>query len=490
MTARERRAGGLAALDELLGRRVSMRSLALLGCWPARRCCSPPLQPFLSDALDGRIYSDAFYEPYAAWYPELPRGALRRLAAARGGGRGRHVARPGDARGDGDDVRDRHLQPLPLDHALPQQPGLPRDRARAAGGGAARRRQRAGLAAVAAAVRVLGGLRGVRAEQAPRSRLVRRHGHLAARRAGAGGPGALAAARLGGVAPHRPRLPHRGGQADRAHRAVHRGRAVVARHPLRGGLGRRRLPPGDRGVGLGAGLLVPRDRRARGLGGALHPRPGAPHRPAPRRASGAWARWCAGSTGWHGFRVEPRPGLARLELVDRDGTTLRGAPAVALALSRLPLTAWFALPALLYPPCAARDDRPRTGRPGPRAHRGVRVRRGGARSTARRSRSPELRGAAQASVDWFVRNQKFGGDWLYEYNADTDTTAAEYNPSATPASRWASTRRPAAGLPARSVPPTAARSGRSSGSSSATAGPLSPRSRRWTRARPHSSWRG
>jgi hypothetical protein len=31
------------------------------------------LQPFLADALHGHIYSDAFYEPYAGWYPELPR---------------------------------------------------------------------------------------------------------------------------------------------------------------------------------------------------------------------------------------------------------------------------------------------------------------------------------------------------------------------------------------------------------------------------------
>ena len=46
------------------------------------------------------------------------------------------------------------------------------------------------------------------------------------------------------------------------------------------------------------------------------------------------------------FRVESGPAL---ELVDRDGTTVRGAPAVALVLSRLPLTAWFALPALLLP---------------------------------------------------------------------------------------------------------------------------------------------
>jgi hypothetical protein len=49
------------------------------------------------------------------------------------------------------------------------------------------------------------------------------------------------------------------------------------------------------------------------------------------------------------FRVEPAPSGARVELVDRDGATIRGAPAVVFALSRLPLTAWFALPALLLP---------------------------------------------------------------------------------------------------------------------------------------------
>jgi uncharacterized membrane protein YphA (DoxX/SURF4 family) len=58
--------------DELLGRPVSMRSLALL------RVLAGPivllhLSPFLSDAWNGRIYRDAFYEPYADWYPELPR---------------------------------------------------------------------------------------------------------------------------------------------------------------------------------------------------------------------------------------------------------------------------------------------------------------------------------------------------------------------------------------------------------------------------------
>jgi Vitamin K-dependent gamma-carboxylase len=63
--------GAGARFDEALGRAVSMRALALL-----RVLAGPAvlwhLQPFLSDGLDGRIYSDGFYEPYAAWYPELP----------------------------------------------------------------------------------------------------------------------------------------------------------------------------------------------------------------------------------------------------------------------------------------------------------------------------------------------------------------------------------------------------------------------------------
>jgi uncharacterized membrane protein YphA (DoxX/SURF4 family) len=64
--------GVVAAFDDVLGRPVSMRALVLL------RVLAGPvvllhLRPFLSDALDGRIYRDAFYEPYAAWYPEVPR---------------------------------------------------------------------------------------------------------------------------------------------------------------------------------------------------------------------------------------------------------------------------------------------------------------------------------------------------------------------------------------------------------------------------------
>jgi uncharacterized membrane protein YphA (DoxX/SURF4 family) len=79
------RARGLAErLDELLGRPVSMRSLALL------RVLAGPvvllhLRPFLADSLDGHTYLDAFHHPYAAWYPEVPEAAyvaLLWLAAA------------------------------------------------------------------------------------------------------------------------------------------------------------------------------------------------------------------------------------------------------------------------------------------------------------------------------------------------------------------------------------------------------------------------
>jgi hypothetical protein len=61
------------------------------------------------------------------------------------------------------------------------------------------------------------------------------------------------------------------------------------------------------------------------------------------------------------FRVEPAASGSRLEVIDRDGTSILGGPAMALALSRLPVTAWFALPTLLLP--AVR--RARRAGPGP-----------------------------------------------------------------------------------------------------------------------------
>jgi hypothetical protein len=55
-----------------------------------------------------------------------------------------------------------------------------------------------------------------------------------------------------------------------------------------------------------------------------------------------------GRLDWLGrFRIETaRPGSPG-RVVDRDGRVLRGGSAVAFALSRLPVTAWFALPVLL-----------------------------------------------------------------------------------------------------------------------------------------------
>lgn len=58
--------------DELLGRRVSMRALALLRIF-AGPITLLHLQPFLRRAANGVIYRDVFHESYASWYPELPR---------------------------------------------------------------------------------------------------------------------------------------------------------------------------------------------------------------------------------------------------------------------------------------------------------------------------------------------------------------------------------------------------------------------------------
>jgi len=65
------------------------------------------------------------------------------------------------------------------------------------------------------------------------------------------------------------------------------------------------------------------------------------------------------------FRAEPGQPGAPIAVADRDGTALRGGPALAFVLSRLPLTAWFALPALLLPPVrrARRAGRAAIGEP-------------------------------------------------------------------------------------------------------------------------------
>lgn len=47
------------------------------------------------------------------------------------------------------------------------------------------------------------------------------------------------------------------------------------------------------------------------------------------------------------FRIERAEPGSSLTVTDRDGSTRTGRSALAFALSRLPLTAWFALPSLL-----------------------------------------------------------------------------------------------------------------------------------------------
>ncbi len=65
-------AGLVERLDTLLGRPVNLRALALLRV-VAGTVAVVHLWPFLADARHGHIYRDRFFEPYAAWYPELPR---------------------------------------------------------------------------------------------------------------------------------------------------------------------------------------------------------------------------------------------------------------------------------------------------------------------------------------------------------------------------------------------------------------------------------
>jgi hypothetical protein len=65
----------IARIDELLGRRIDLRAMTLL------RFFTGPivvwhLWPAVDDARHGFIYRDTFHEPYASWYPELPRSVF------------------------------------------------------------------------------------------------------------------------------------------------------------------------------------------------------------------------------------------------------------------------------------------------------------------------------------------------------------------------------------------------------------------------------
>ena len=278
----------IAAFDELLARLVSLRALELL------RVLAGPvvllhLRPFLSDSLNGRTYSDAFYEPYASWYPELSEpvyigllwlagvaavamslGVLTRLATATTfalvaynlflstthfhnnraylvivlgvlavAPLGRELSVDAWLRGR----RGRHAPDLPA----PAWPlWLLRFEASAvyAASGFSKLVDPDWFGGTVTWQRVVRARDDLEAWPLPDwavSALTNRD------------------------------LPHGRGQGDRADRAVHRGGAVATPHPLPRRVGGGRVPRDDRGVGVGPGVLDPRRLRAGDLGDALDP---------------------------------------------------------------------------------------------------------------------------------------------------------------------------------------------------------------------------
>ena len=276
-------------IDELLGRRVSLRALALLRI-AAGLVTLLHLRPFLEAARDGRIYRDSFYEPYASWYPELPRsvyiallwfGAAAALAMAAG-----LMTRVSTALTFGIvtynlllSTTHMHNNRAYLVVVLGILALAPCGRECSAD---AWLRVRRGLPPLDPSApgwtlwllrfeaSVVYGASGF-------SKLVDRdwfggtvtwdRADARARSLGDAHP----AAGLGHLGHHEPHVPHLRGQGHRADRAVHRDRAVVPRHALRGRMAGRGVPRVDRGDVVGAGVLVPRHRRARDLGGAVHP---------------------------------------------------------------------------------------------------------------------------------------------------------------------------------------------------------------------------
>jgi hypothetical protein len=367
----------VAAFDDLLGRAVSMRALALL------RVAAGPvvllhLQPFLSDALDGRIYRDAFYEPYAAWYPELPRGiyvGLLLLAAA---------AAVAMSLGLFTRLATTTTFVIVAYNLFLSTTHFHNNRAYLV--------IVLGLLAVAPCGR----------ELSVDAWLRRRQGRPALDASAPAWPLWLLRFECATIygASGLSKLV----DSDWFGGTVTWQRVVRARDQLDGWP----VPDWawsvltDRGFHTGAakmivltelfialGLWWPRIRYAAVWVAVVF------HVTIEMSASvqvfsylaiAVLVIWAVPSTRdrvlridptarahrrWAGvvrrldwlarFRVEPAPPGSRLAVVDRDGTTIRGAPALGLALSRLPLTAWFALPALLLPPVrrarrAGRDD--------------------------------------------------------------------------------------------------------------------------------------
>ena len=362
---RPRFRGLTAAFDELLGSEVSMRALALLRI-PAGAAVLLHLRPFLSDGLDGRIYRDAFYEPYAAWYPELPREAYLGLlwlgaaaAVAMSFGFLTRVATTTAV------VIVAYNLFLSTTHFHNNRAYLLIVLALLAVGPCGRElsvdawlRRRRGRPALSTS--------------APAWPLWLLRFECAAIYGASGMSKLLDPDWFGGTVTWQ-RVSSARDQLEAwplpdwavsllTDRSIHTGAAkfvVLTELFIAAGLWSRRTRYAAVWVAvvfhltielsaavqifsfLGIAVLliwaVPstRDR-------VLRIDPTAPR----QRRLAALVRaldWLAR------FRIEPAPAGARLEVADRDGSAVRGAPAAALALSRLPLTAWFALPALLLP---------------------------------------------------------------------------------------------------------------------------------------------
>ena len=71
----------LDRFDALLARPVPVRPFALLRILMGLVAFGH-LRRYVADALGGHIYRDAFHEPYASWYPELPRALYVALLGA------------------------------------------------------------------------------------------------------------------------------------------------------------------------------------------------------------------------------------------------------------------------------------------------------------------------------------------------------------------------------------------------------------------------
>ena len=372
--------GVAGRVDELLGRAVSVRALALL------RVLAGPvvllhLRPFLADAWDGRIYRDAFYEPYAAWYPDLPRavyvGLLWLAAVAAVAMSLGFVCRLATATTFASVAYNLFLSTTHFHNnraylviVLGLLAVAPCGRELSLDAWLRRRRGRPALD-----------------PRAPAWPLWLLRFECAAIYGASGMSKLLDPDWFGGTVSWQ-RVVQARDQLDAwplpgwamsvlTDRGVHTGAAkiiVLTELFIAVGLWWRGTRYAAVWVAvvfhvtieasasvqvfslLGVAVLViwavpsTRDRVLR-----IDPTDARQRR---------WRALVRGLDWLARFRVEPAAPGSRLEIVDRDGTATHGAPALALALSRLPLTAWFALPALLLP--AVRRAR-REGEPvGPR----------------------------------------------------------------------------------------------------------------------------